>query len=201
MIFITLLTYCNNLHGVINSIFPEYFNRPLHDSVHNVFIMNYPEATIYKAVYRSGVIRLPQKLIELTNVLFDSGALHSSYISKSFIEKHKYYLQPYIQDANINVRMADNVTTVHIDKVAILDLEFTDSNEIIHIASVSLPIFDMTNNDAIIGLPDIIGKYHILFKDMLDEAVNSISSGTDLQVNNINMTTMVDKSDIPLIKE
>ena len=63
--------------------------------------------------------------------------------------------------------MADNVTTLHIDRVAILDVEFIDRNEVLHSATVNFPVFDMTNNDAIIGLPDIVNSFHKLFIDML----------------------------------
>ena len=84
--------------------------------------------------------------------------------------------------------MADNVTTLHIDRVAILDVEFIDRNEVLHSATVNFPVFDMTNNDAIIGLPDIVNSFHKLFIDMLSDAVDSIPIDNDTKVHDDNNT-------------
>jgi hypothetical protein len=112
-------------------------------------------------------------MLEVQKVLFDSGALHASYISQSFIDKHKHYFSPILQYYPRRVFMADNVTSALTTHRVRVNLEFSDAKNVTHSGAVNFTVFDMQSNIMIIGLPDIIRTFGTLFIGMLSIAIES----------------------------
>ena len=52
-----------------------------------------------------------------TFVLFDSGALHASYVSKDLVDKHRELFDEFIVPVNVATRLADSMTTLNITVV------------------------------------------------------------------------------------
>ncbi len=103
--------------------------------------------------------------------LFDTGALHDSYISKAFVKRNIKALAPFLKPCEGWVRLADNKTTTFIDQMANANIAFIGNDGVEHKAHVSFCVFDMTDNDIIVGLPAIIQHFHALHKQMFDAAV------------------------------
>ena len=81
-----------------------------------------PEAVITRGVFKSGVIVLPEKDLFVARVLFDSGALHASYVSKRFIDKfrHMFYIEPIPG----TIMLADNITSIPVEGVVAVKVRF-----------------------------------------------------------------------------
>ena len=119
--------------------------------------------------------------LRLSSVLFDSGALHSSYISSDFVSANIDLLNPFLRSSAGQVKLGDNRTVVNIDKVLEVPLLFVDDNGHDHTAHVKLAVFPMDHLDAIIGLPDIISHFFVFFTEMLREAKEN-NSHEDLKL-------------------
>lgn len=113
--------------------------------------MSFPEADLLRAVYRAGTLSLPRSFIPFVTsfkkALFDTGALHGSYISSSFVSSHANILSPYIRPLDSAVTLADNRTSIKIEGVISLLISFVDDENHLHSASISLFIFPMTQQD------------------------------------------------------
>ena len=132
------------------------------------------------SMHREGFVELPTADIRLERVLFDSGALHSDYISSSFVEEHRHLLEDRIYKSESTVRLGDNATTIKIKERVTLDVMFVDDSGKEHRATIKPCIFDTTGNELIIGLPSIASNFPQLFKEMLDEATKTFSGEDNL---------------------
>jgi hypothetical protein len=152
------------------------------------FLNALPEAALFSASHREGMIELPNVTIPVDKVLFDTGAVHANYISSSFVAAHKE-LSSYVRPCKAVVKLADNKTTARINNMISLPVLFIDDKEGSHRATIDFCIFDTSGNDMIIGLPSIIKDFHVLFKSMIDDAVdaciNNSTPPTNPSLNNI----------------
>jgi len=133
-----------------------------------------PEAAIRRAVYVSGNIVLNRKVLELENILLDTGALHSSYISYQFVTKNKHYFAPHYAPELENltsVYLADGVTKGMTHGCVRVELELVGSQGEIHSGTVTLQVLEMTANQMIIGLPELTNVFSKLFLRKFEEAV------------------------------
>ena len=66
------------------------------------FLHSYPEVHSMSAMHREGSVLMPdaKHTIHLSKCLFDSGALHASYISPKLVNKYRKELLPYIKPIN-----------------------------------------------------------------------------------------------------
>ena len=91
-------------------------------------------------------------------VLLDSGALHASYVSIRWLNRHRESLNPErLKPIKGSVLLGDSKTKVDVKEMAILDLRVKDTNNQYHLcrtAFVAIP----TDYDFIIGLPDLCTK-------------------------------------------
>ena len=87
-------------------------------------------------VHREGFVNVvtPEKeeTITLGLVLFDTGATHSSYIAKSWVDANRTLLQPMIRQVNLKVKLGDNRTTMNITERVTLMVTFVDDNGVDH---------------------------------------------------------------------
>jgi len=165
--------------------FDYYPNTADHmqDVMQNLFLHAIPEANILSAVHRSGQLDLHgSNPLMVEKVLFDTGALHANYISKRYIELHREQLQPYLQPCKGVVTLADNRTKASIDLVLTIPIVFVNGTGQYHRAVIDFCVFDMSTNDAIIGLPSILMHFHVLFKDMIDSAVIDLDNQSSLSL-------------------
>ena len=122
----------------------------------------------YSAAQTEGLILLPNGLtIAVPNVLWDSGALHSSYVASKFIAKHIDLLNPFITKTHGRVLLGDNKTEVRVTQLLRIPVQFVDDDHLEHTGSVDLVVFPMEHLDMIIGLPDIMGPFFPFFFSLL----------------------------------
>lgn len=102
--------------------------------------------------------------------LFDSGALHASYVRKSYVDDHREALTPYLSACNSQTRLADSSTLVSISEqlsvpVVIIspDGEVFRGKEVFH-------VMPSLAEDFIIGMPSILSKWLDLFIAMMVES-------------------------------
>lgn len=148
----------------------------------NVYLRNLPEASLFSAVHRVGFLDLDNgnKIIKVSKVLFDTGALHGSYISETLVNQNYQYFRPYLREVSGQVTLADNKTKVPIKHVALLNIRFIDDFGVTHSAKVPFSVFNTSGNDIILGLPAIISSFSVLHKQMIDQGVLSFFTDYDL---------------------
>ena len=131
------------------------------------------------AMHREGIIECGNVEILIDKVLFDSGALHSDYISAQYVEKHRKHLEDKIYESKSTVKLGDNATTIQIKERILISVLFIDEDGKEHRATITPCIFDTTGNDLIIGLPSIACNFSSLFKCMLDNATKNMINTED----------------------
>ena len=150
-------------------------HREMQGVMHNLFLSSMPEANLLSSVHRQGYFDTDSgELLTVPKVLFDTGALHSNYVSKRFVDLNHEVLSPYLQECSGVVTLADNKTKASIDQLLRIPTVFIGDNGCNHRAVIDFCVFDMSSNDAIIGLPSIIMHFNVLFKDMIDQGVRSL---------------------------
>ena len=113
-------------------------------------------------------IQLPNVSISAV-VLFDSGALHASYVSKCFVDKHRVGLTPYLSPVDIETRLADSKTTLKITEVLSVPLQFTGPDGRLYRGEERLNVMPSMSEEIIVGLPTILSQSLHLYVAMLQE--------------------------------
>jgi hypothetical protein len=127
-----------------------------------------PNECLIKASYRTGFIETQDEDdIYIPKALFDTGALHANYISKTFMLKHQSALSKYIVNHRSNTILGDGKTKVSMDKIVILNVRFEDDLKNTYSATLPFCIFEMAHNDMIIGLPAILRYFTSLLVSMI----------------------------------
>ena len=145
---------------------------------HMVLMASFPEAEYVTSIHREGSIVVEDDgAIPVRKALFDSGALHGSYISKELVDEHRCKLSPFIQKVHGTVKLGDNITTINVDEVLVTVVDFQlDSGEHIR-RRIKLVVWPMPGLDMIIGLPHIVRHYMHLFLEMLKDVRNKLAPG------------------------
>ena len=152
----------DNTVGIPN----QFANRLL-----SVLQKTVPKATLHRKMYKNGTIKVPGLEKDVSDILFDTGASHSSYISKSWVDDHRDELSAFIKPIKAAVTLGDNKTTVQISELLTLNLSFYfDNNSELVESEVTMCILDMPGKTIILGLPDIIQSYYYLFIEMVSNA-------------------------------
>ena len=120
--------------------------------LYNLLVRDVPEAGILRAVYTVGCIELDSKVLQIPRVLWDSGAVKNSYISRRFVQRHSQYFDHLMQFQPKSHLLADSVTKVDTTHTITLPISFQAPDGSHYSASVQFVVFDMTHNDMIIGL-------------------------------------------------
>jgi len=132
----------------------------------------------YTAAQTEGLLLLQDgSTIAVSNVLFDSGALHSSYISSKLVDKHLDILSTYITKTHGRVLLGDNKTEVNVTQMISIQVQFVDDDHLEHTGKVELVVFPMGHIDMIIGLPDIMGPFFTFFFHLLSGARENADKG------------------------
>ena len=102
--------------------------------------------------------------------LFDSGALHASYISLDLVDKHRAALKDFITPVELETRLADSKTTVRISEKLEVDLAFIGPDGTTYLGREVLLVMKSLSEEVIIGLPTILNQWLPLYIGMLQES-------------------------------
>ena len=116
---------------------------------------------------RSGVFRANNFEIQVNTVLFDTGALHRSYINKALVDKNRITWNNNIVQRKSNIRLGDQKTIVTSDEEIQGIVGFTNIQGDIVESNISLVVHNMPGMDIIIGLPDINSSFLNILTEML----------------------------------
>ena len=129
-----------------------------------------PTTAGMSAMHRKGMIHNPVGDIHIPEILVDSGAIHSSYISQSFVDLHLSYFGPRLKPCKHSVRLGDGKTSLRLTHTVLVPVSIIDSNGLEHTCEIECSVMAMTTTSMIIGLPDIVTGFFTLFLDMLRQA-------------------------------
>ena len=110
----------------------------------------------------------------IINCLLDSGALHASYIRKSFVEEHMDSFRKYISPYNGRATLADKITVIDINNILRIPLSLTSASGHIYHIDVKLMVMENLGEEVIIGLPVIVRSLLPLFVEALKLAAENI---------------------------
>ena len=149
--------------------------------VSEFFKVEYPGQEGKCPVVTGGEIRLTNEFVEVDNILFDSGAMQASYISKEWVDEHRDKIRRRIRPFRGRVCMADNKTIVDVYERFRTFVSFTirGTGEVVA-GLVDFWVMDMPGPGsvrAIIGLPDILKSYLRVFINMLEDASEMVREG------------------------
>ena len=137
--------------------------------VSSLLKLKYPELQVNVASVCTGAIIISNSgRLMLTNVLFDTGALHGSYISKDLIDKYRRNMKSRIRQVSGEVVLGDSNTRIKVSERISLPVEFVDWKGQSYSATVDFCVWSMPGLDAIIGLPDILDNFLGFLVDMLE---------------------------------
>jgi hypothetical protein len=142
----------------------------------NIFRHN-TEAYLTKAVHHKGTVAtLTDDLVNVDRTLFDTGALHGSYIRADFVKRNRYALKPFLIKRKHRVTLADNKTSVDITEAYVLSVTFSDDQGKQYTGSVLFWVLPEMNHEMIVGLPAILRHFSELHKRMIDAAIEVYAS-------------------------
>ena len=122
------------------------------------------------ASLREGQFLVNEDTAKMFSVLFDSGALHHSYISASIVEKNREAWASMIRPYEAWVKLADQKTVVKTKEVVKGMLSFVDDDGKEYSGEVEAIVWEMKGLDFILGLPDIVKSFIHLFFMMLKQS-------------------------------
>ena len=121
-----------------------------------------------------GAIRVNGFSIVLNVILFDSGAIHRSYVSEELVNEHREILGSNLSVARSVVRLADQQTTKESKEELEAEIEVNTDNNNTQAAKLNMVVWSMPGIDLIIGLPDIVQYFKETFFDMLTNISDSM---------------------------
>ena len=76
-------------------------------------------------MHKNGELKLPTgDSLTLDKILFDSGALHSSYISKELVDQNRNELTPFLVPSPGLGRLGDNKTMANVKESLVIPVAF-----------------------------------------------------------------------------
>ena len=174
----------------LGAVIDPAMDRILYDT----FLAAFPGGSLVKHVLKKGLIDTLVDAITVPKVLFDTGALHASYIDKAFVDMHRDKLQHALSNCRAVARLADGTTTVSVDEVCKTTITVIDSKGQKHTATIPLLVLPSSTTDVIVGLPHILAAFGDLFRDMIDVAITEAEGiATTLDI----LEATADYKDIP----
>jgi len=133
--------------------------------------------------FREGEFKAAGIPIKIVNVLFDTGALHKSYISSDLVERNREKWKDHIFPHRAVACLADQATRIETNEVIRGVLSFVGDDGITEYSGeVEAIVWTMPGMEFIVGLPDIARNYVDLLTAML--------RNSDVEVNNVLETDM-----------
>ena len=151
-----------------------HYNPSILPKPSSLATLNNLEKDFVRQVFKKGKLMFNSGEVTV-NCLFDSGALHCSYVHKKFVDNNREIFEDYIHPCRTQVRMGDSETVQQICEVLLVEIKFEKE-----VTLLSLFIFN-TNIDVIVGFPDIV-RY---FKKMFIEIIDRATVNEDLAINTL----------------
>ena len=137
-------------------------------------------STVYglrPASMREGEFSVNEVIERMFTVLFDTGALHRSYINKDIVDKHRKEWESRIRPFEAQVRLADQKTVVKTTEIIRGVLSFVSDDGKDFKGEVDAIVWNMQGLDFILGLPDIVRNFITLFFTMLQDYHEELVNG------------------------
>lgn len=154
------------VQSVTNDTDIFYFGDEDIVSEFNLWALSYKTPTRPRSI-RSGVFKANNFLVNVNTVLFDTGALHRSYINKALVDKNRVKWNDNIIQRKSNIRLGDQQTIVTSNEEIKGSVGFTNIKGDLIESTVSLVVHNMPGMDIIIGLPDINSNFLTILTEML----------------------------------
>jgi hypothetical protein len=162
-----------------------------------------PELALSRSVNYKGTIILDnqgkQSRIPV-EVLFDSGSVNASFISKAFIDQHRDVWDGRYKENIGWALLADKITKIKVYGFIVVPCSF-EWKEVEYAKKIKIFVVDTLSCDMIIGLPHIILHYLDLFIELLrtalDRALQLNESTPEIQA----VHSYGDESFMPVEKE
>jgi hypothetical protein len=121
--------------------------------------------------------------IFVQRVLFDTGALHHSYINEDIVNRNRDKWKDKFREVNVKVKLGDNNTCIEVKESVRVLLSLVDSNLKEHVRELDCYVWRMPGTGMIVGLPDILYNFVEFFQDLIvcgtKEVVNNLSNVSD----------------------
>ena len=106
-----------------------------------------------------GILVVGRDEIKLSSILFDTGALHKSYISQELVNRYRDQWRDNLIPNESLVRLADQRTVIGSKEELKAQLTIYGNSSEQFTAELELVVWSMRGMDMIIGLPDITNFY------------------------------------------
>ena len=117
-----------------------------------------------------GVLVVGSNKVKLDKVLFDTGALHRSYISKELVDYYRTSWESHIVLAESIIRLADQKTVLGSKEELMAKVIIKGEDDKQYTADIDFVVWSMPGMDMIIGLPDITNH----FKEKLIQMLSNV---------------------------
>ena len=112
--------------------------------LYDTFLAAFPGGSLVKHMMKKGLIDTLVEAITVPKVLFDTGALHASYIDKAFVDMHREKLRHALSNCRAIACLADGTTTVAVDEVCKTTITIIDSKGNKHTATIPLLVLPLS---------------------------------------------------------
>jgi len=124
-----------------------------------------------------GILVVGRDDIKLSSILFDTGALHKSYISQELVNRYRDQWRDSLIPNESLVRLADQRTVIGSKEELKAQLTIYGNSGEQFTAELELVVWSMPGMDMIIGLPDITNFY----KDKLIQMISNMDIISDMK--------------------
>ena len=139
---------------------------------------------------REGEFQAGGVSVGVFKVLFDTGALHKSYISADLVERHRDSWSSCIFPHRAVACLADQATKIETKEVVRGTLSFVaDDGSTEYSGQVEAIVWNMPGMDFILGLPDITRNFVDLLTSMLRVTTNEVSSVASVSYTHLTLPT------------
>jgi hypothetical protein len=168
------------------SLLEDAAQNPDFDSVQlNMLLASVPVHELVKFVYLGGRIECDGVDVPVDTALWDSGALHASYISQDFLNRNLDVFGPHVRESRSDVRMASGNERVKITQHVDLTVVFPDASGKEHGALLRFFVLPESENDILIGLPAIVVHFGSIYLERIRAAVDTY--GVDSTMHHISL--------------
>jgi hypothetical protein len=132
---------------------------------------------IARMIFTDGVIygsKGEECFVFVNRILFDTGALHHSYINKDIVERNFKGCCDKRRPVSVSVKLGDNDTCIRVTEAVTVKLSLVDSKLRVHEKELDCYVWSMPGTGMIIGLPDILFQFTEFFQDMISFGQKSL---------------------------
>ena len=109
----------------------------------------------------------------------DTGALHSSYISRDLVDKHRDAWRGKVMHVDGKDCLGDTKTEVSVTEIIKLDMLLRASDQRRVTAIVNFCVWDMPGLNMILGMPVILDYFLVVLVTVLETARRARQSNTE----------------------